>query len=68
MHIFDLVDKYVSTRNYMPDSVNDLLDFYQNKYIMGEIDIQSYRHIFEYLHKQGATSAFEFKGEQSIAQ
>ncbi|KKE78020.1 YppF family protein [Oceanobacillus caeni] len=61
MHIFDLVDRYMSVRNHMPDSVNDLLDFYQHKYIMGEIDIKDYRHIFAYLHKQGAISAFDYE-------
>ncbi|RDW19936.1 YppF family protein [Oceanobacillus chungangensis] len=67
MLIHELVHAFASERNYTPDSVDQLLDFYQNKYIAQEIDIKNYRRIFEYLHKQGAISAFEYKQlEKSI--
>ncbi|RLL45046.1 hypothetical protein D8M04_09235 [Oceanobacillus piezotolerans] len=59
MHIHDLVDTFISERHYSPDTINNLLDYYQQKYITGKIEPNDYRNIFAYLHKQGATSAYE---------
>ncbi|RDW18250.1 hypothetical protein CWR48_11740 [Oceanobacillus arenosus] len=61
MLIHELVHAFASERNYTPDSVNQLLDFYQHKYILEEIDIKNYRRIFDCLHKQGAISAHEYE-------
>lgn len=61
MLIHDLVDRYTKERKYSPDSVNDILDYYQHKYISGEIDLKSYKQIFAYLHRKGATSAYEIE-------
>ncbi|MFD1850044.1 YppF family protein [Oceanobacillus bengalensis] len=64
MHIHDLVDRYIKERKYSPDSINDILDFYQQKYISGEIGLNNYKSIFSYLHKQGAISAYDYDVEQ----
>ncbi|WP_085992760.1 YppF family protein [Oceanobacillus senegalensis] len=68
MLIHDLVDMFITERNHTPDSVNNLLDYFQYKYIAGEINIKDYRHIFTYLHKKGAVSAFEYIEERPIKQ
>ncbi|RKQ32604.1 YppF family protein [Oceanobacillus halophilus] len=66
MLIHDLVDKYMTERNYTPETVNDLLDYYQFLYVSGQIDIKRYHRIFACLHKQGATSAFEYEPKRPI--
>ena len=59
MVISELVDAYQNECNQTPDSVNDLLDYYQKKYIKDEIDVNYYREIYMFLSKQGAFSAHE---------
>ncbi|WP_100011440.1 YppF family protein [Lentibacillus sediminis] len=59
MMLNDLLAAYEIERHHGPDSLNDVLDFYQKKYISGEIDIISYRNIYYYLNKEGAESAHE---------
>lgn len=60
MQLGPLFTAYEKDRKAKPDSLNHLLDFYQEKYIAGEIDIRTYRAIFSQLHEQGATSAHEY--------
>ncbi|WP_047982463.1 YppF family protein [Ornithinibacillus contaminans] len=60
MLINELISDYESERKEAPKTLNDLLDYYQKKYIAGEIDIRSYREVFNFLHQQGATSAHEY--------
>ncbi len=60
MSIFELITTFETDRNQPPDSINALLDFYQQKYIHSEIDINEYRKIYHYLYRQGATSAHEY--------
>ncbi|GAB3060290.1 YppF family protein [Virgibacillus ainsalahensis] len=60
MPINELLAAYESERKHSPETINNLLDFYQKKYIIGEIDIQHYRDIYFYLHKEGATSAHDY--------
>ncbi|TMN23075.1 hypothetical protein FH966_09400 [Lentibacillus cibarius] len=60
MSIFELITIFERERNEPPASINALLDFYQHKYITGDIDISHYRNIYHYLHRQGAISAHEY--------
>lgn len=59
MKLNELIDDYQLKQRQTPQTVNDLLDFYQKKYINGEIDIASYREIFSLLHVKGAISAHD---------
>ncbi|MBC5636673.1 YppF family protein [Ornithinibacillus hominis] len=60
MLINELVSDYEMERKESPKTLNDILDYYQKKYIAGEIDIRFYRDVYNYLHQQGATSAHEY--------
>ncbi|HLR09700.1 MAG TPA: YppF family protein [Bacillota bacterium] len=60
MHVEELAVIYEQERKHKPDSFNQLLDFYQKKYVCGEIDGKDYRRIYFYLYKQGAVSAYEY--------
>ncbi|MUK90139.1 hypothetical protein GMD78_17335 [Ornithinibacillus sp. L9] len=60
MLVNELITVYESERKESPRTLNDLLDYFQKKYISGEIDIKSYRDIYNFLHQQGATSAHEY--------
>lgn len=60
MSIYELITDFEMERNQSPESINALLDFYQQKYITSEIDINEYRKVYYYLHKQGAISAHEY--------
>jgi hypothetical protein len=60
MLISELVHTYQDECNHTPASVNDLLDYYQKKYINDEIDITYYREIYLFLQKQGAVSSHEY--------
>ncbi|MDC3413720.1 YppF family protein [Aquibacillus sp. 3ASR75-11] len=55
----DLILSYEQDRNQHPDSPDALLDYCQQKYIYGEIEVGNYRKIYQYLHSQGATSSHE---------
>ncbi|HLR62879.1 MAG TPA: YppF family protein [Lentibacillus sp.] len=59
MSIFELITIFETERHQPPESINALLDFYQQKYITGDININDYRKIYHYLHRQGAISAHE---------
>jgi len=54
-----LISTFKKERNQAPQSINELLDYFQRKYIIGEITINDYRQIFACLHKEGAVSAYE---------
>ncbi|MEN2767667.1 YppF family protein [Ornithinibacillus xuwenensis] len=60
MLINELISVYETERQESPKTLNDLLDYFQKKYIAGDIDIKSYRDIYNFLHQQGATSAHEY--------
>ncbi|MFC4559243.1 YppF family protein [Virgibacillus kekensis] len=60
MSIYDLINDYETERKQAPESINAILDFYQKKYISGDIDITEYRAVYHYLHRQGAISAHEY--------
>ncbi|WP_284139451.1 MULTISPECIES: YppF family protein [unclassified Virgibacillus] len=61
MLINKLITTFEAERNQLPESMNDLLDFYQKKYIFGEIDISEYRRLYGYLAGRGAISAHEYE-------
>ncbi|CDQ40668.1 MULTISPECIES: YppF family protein [Virgibacillus] len=63
MYIDQLIQMYHHEKNQLPNSMNDILDHYQKKYITGEIDIVKYREIYSFLKIQGAISAHEFSYE-----
>ena len=54
-----LLNAYKEEKKHSPASIHALLDYYQHKYITGEIPITDYKDIFSYLHKEGAISAIE---------
>lgn len=60
MLVSELVHTYQNERNHTPASMNELLDYYQQKYINDEIDINYYREIYIFLSKQGAISSHEY--------
>ncbi|MFC3040642.1 YppF family protein [Virgibacillus xinjiangensis] len=59
MRITELLDAYELEKNHAPETFDDLLDYYQQKYISGEIDISKYRRIYSRLNAEGAVSAHE---------
>lgn len=54
-----LLDIYETEKKVAPANLNALLDFFQGKYVHGEIDIRHYKDIYKYLHKEGAVSSHE---------
>ncbi|WP_106498046.1 YppF family protein [Lentibacillus sp. Marseille-P4043] len=60
MQLNELIKTYEQDRKQAYGSINQLLDFYQKKYIAGEIDITSYQEIFHILHDKGAKSSHEY--------
>lgn len=60
MLINELMNTYELEKEQSPESTNDLLDFYQGKYVTGEIGIYYYRKVYNYLHEEGATSVHEY--------
>ncbi|APC47484.1 YppF family protein [Virgibacillus halodenitrificans] len=60
MLINELITAYKEEKDRLPTSMNDLLDYYQQKYITGEIDIAYYRETYYFLFKKGAVSAYEY--------
>ncbi|WP_373895672.1 YppF family protein [Virgibacillus natechei] len=56
----ELNNTYIIEREQSPESTNDLLDFYQGKYVTGKIDIHYYQKVYYYLHEEGAISVHEY--------
>ncbi|MBY7143081.1 hypothetical protein KFZ56_08430 [Virgibacillus sp. NKC19-3] len=56
----ELKNTYENEREQSPESTNDLLDFYQGKYVTGQISIHYYRKAYYYLHEEGAISVHEY--------
>ncbi|WP_226037684.1 YppF family protein [Aquibacillus saliphilus] len=59
MDLKNLISLYTYERNHEPNSIDQLLDFCQQIYIRGEIDIYQYRIFFQHLHNDGAISCHE---------
>ncbi|WP_099157218.1 YppF family protein [Virgibacillus ndiopensis] len=60
MQLTELIESYERDSKRRFESINQLLDHYQNKYITEEIDLLAYREIYNFLDKQGATSSHEY--------
>ncbi|MBP1969016.1 hypothetical protein J2Z83_001119 [Virgibacillus natechei] len=56
----EIMDAYEQEKKRSPKTTNDLLDFYQNKYITGDININYYQRIYHCLREKGAISAHEY--------
>lgn len=59
MQLDDLEQVYKQDNGKASPTVNQLLDFYQKKYINNDIDIITYKNVFRLLHDQGAISSHE---------
>ncbi|MEN1970353.1 YppF family protein [Lentibacillus sp. N15] len=64
MQLYELAQAYEHNRGVAYQSINQLLDFYQQKYISGDIDITTYQEVFHVLHEQGATSSHDYAFQQ----
>lgn len=60
MQLKGLILDFEHNQKQSYESINQLLDYYQKKYIAGDIDIVTYRKIFHYLDEQGAKSSHEY--------
>ncbi|WP_010650045.1 YppF family protein [Oceanobacillus massiliensis] len=58
--IHELLDDFENEHKFAPLTIDNLLDYYQKKYINGEIDIKKYHNIYSCLHEKGAVSAHEY--------
>ena len=54
MTIEMLLNKYVQVKQTEPSSVDDLLDFSQRSYILGELSFSQYYYLYRQLNEQGA--------------
>jgi hypothetical protein len=54
MNAAELKNKFITTRNYEPTDINELLDFARQVYLRGEITIAEYRDITRDLEMAGA--------------
>ena len=60
MHLHDLQRIYKRDQGENSQSINQLSDFYQKKYINCDIDIATYQKVYYFLHDQGAVSSHEW--------
>ena len=54
MDIGDLKKRFIQSRNYMPDHINELMDFAKKAYIQNEINLKEYQLLVRDLEAQGA--------------
>ncbi|MGX6442530.1 YppF family protein [Neobacillus sp. K501] len=54
MDIRALQSKFIQSRDYHTDDVNELMDFAKKAYIQNEIDIREYRLLVRELEAEGA--------------
>ncbi|MFC4024491.1 YppF family protein [Oceanobacillus longus] len=59
-----LLNDFEMEHKFAPHTIDNLLDYYQKKYINGEIDIKTYHDIYSCLHEKGAVSAHEIKSPE----
>lgn len=60
MQMNKLISNYVTEREQTPENINMLLDFYQGKYVSGELHIRDYKKILEFLTGRGAVSSHDY--------
>ncbi|MFP3122972.1 MULTISPECIES: YppF family protein [Bacillaceae] len=67
MTLGELRTVFVGVRQYEPTETNELLDFVQQRYVMGEICILQYRDLIRELEAMGARKP-DYLVEEGIAQ
>ncbi|MFB9757675.1 YppF family protein [Ectobacillus funiculus] len=67
MTLGELRTVFVGVRQYEPTETNELLDFVQQRYVMGEICILQYRDLIRELEAMGARKP-NYLVEEGIAQ
>jgi hypothetical protein len=66
MGIRELKSKFVQSRDYNTDDVNELMDFAKKAYIHNEIDIKEYRLLVRELESLGAVIPENYKEDSLI--
>jgi hydroxymethylpyrimidine/phosphomethylpyrimidine kinase len=66
MDIRDLKSRFIKSRDYSTDNVNELLDFAKKAYIQNEIDIKEYRLLIHELENMGAVIPANYKENSLI--
>ncbi|MBR3119114.1 YppF family protein [Oceanobacillus profundus] len=62
----ELLDAFEMEHKFAPQTIDNLLDYCQKKYIHGEIDFKTYRAFYNCLHEKGAVSAHEISIEKKV--
>lgn len=66
MDIRALKSKFIQSRDYHTDDVNELMDFAKKAYIHNEIDIREYRLLVRELEAEGAVIPDDYKENSLI--
>lgn len=66
MDIRALKSKFIQSRDYNTDDVNELMDFAKKAYIHNEIDIRDYRLLVRELEAEGAVIPHDYKENSLI--
>lgn len=66
MDIRALKSKFIQSRDYNTDDVNELMDFAKKAYIHNEIDIREYRLLVRKLEAEGAVTPDDYKENSLI--
>jgi hypothetical protein len=56
MDIGDLKRRFIQSRNYTPDHINELMDFAKKAYIHNEINLKEYQLLVRDLEAHGAVA------------
>lgn len=66
MDIRELKSRFIQSRDYNTDDVNELMDFAKKAYIHNEIDIKEYRLLVRELENLGAVIPDNYKENSLI--
>ena len=66
MDIRELKSKFIQSRTYSTEDVNELMDFAKKAYIHNEINIKEYRLLVRELETQGAVIPDHYKENSLI--
>jgi hypothetical protein len=61
MDIGELKKRFIQSRNYTPDHINELMDFAKKTYIQNEINLKEYQILVRDLEAQGAVAPDIYK-------
>jgi hypothetical protein len=61
MDIGELKKRFIQSRNYTPDHINELMDFAKKIYIQNEINLKEYQILVRDLEAQGAVAPDIYK-------